>query len=295
MGDRLVPPRSVKSPVSGEFLGSFLDARRSTASSLISVERPLAVGDKLSNRHQGKGVVSTILPEAEMPVVEFPDGTTRPAEVLLNPLGVLRRLNVGQLWEMHESLRAVLTGKGRPDPVGRAVADPAQLSRDLDEADARRGRLPLLAPDGRPIGGSEGVVVGWQYILKLDHLASGKLSVRGTDHARSPVSGQPSQTGRYRRGERVGAAQRMGEMEVWALEAADAQTVLLDALTQRAGARPEEADLPRAALRSTQAHLAVAGYDLVANESNRHAQALRWVKRDEIHQLIPAHGRETPG
>lgn len=286
VGDRLVPPRAVTSPVGGEFLGSFVDPRRASVSSLIVTKRALAVGDKLSNRHQGKGVISAILPDDAMPRAEFPDGTTRPVEVVLNPLGVLRRLNIGQLWEMHASLLAELLGTGRQD-VGRAVADPGRLSSDLEAAGARRGRLRLSGPDGKPVGGSGGVVVGWQYILKLDHLASGKLSVRGADATRSPVSGQPSQTGRYRRGERVGAAQRVGEMEVWALEAAGAETVLFDALTARAASRPEESDLPRAALRSAQAHLSVAGYDLVTSATDRRPRALRWVDRGEIHRLLP--------
>lgn len=286
VGDRRVPPRSVESPVAGEFLGTFIDPSRSTVSSLISVERRLSVGDKLSNRHQGKGVISAILPDPEMPRAVFPDGTTRAVEVILNPLGVLRRLNVGQLWEMHTSLLAQLNDAGR-QVVGRVVSDPEGLARDLEEAGAPLGRLPLHGAEGAILRGSHGVVVGWQYILKLDHLATGKLSVRGADSSRSPVSGQPTQTGRYRLGERVGAAQRIGEMEVWALEAAGATSVLSDALTKRAGERAEESNLPRASLRSVQAHLSVAGFDLATSLADPRPQGLRWVDRREIGRLSP--------
>lgn len=282
--------RSVTSPVGGVFLGSMVDAQRSLASALVQVRRPLVVGDKLSNRHQGKGLVSRIIPAAQMPAL--PDG--KRIEVILNPLGVLRRLNIGQLWEMHAGLRAVLSGAGQ-QVVGRKLADPAALRDELEGLGAPLGRLPLRVPQWRDgellpmdewelLGGPDGVVVGPQYMLKLDHLASSKLSVRGADPVRSPVSAQPSQTAHYRCGVRVGAAQRMGEMEVWALEAQGASRVLDDALNHRCAPSPEELDLPRASLRSIQAHLAVAGLDLGTHAGQR--QSLRWTHRDTIDVIL---------
>lgn len=256
-GDRV---RILTAPLDGEFLGSRIDRERGRVSALIRVERALAVGDKLSNRHQGKGVVSRILRTEEMP--RLPDG--RPVEAILNPLGVLRRLNVGQLWEMHVGLPAILEGAGSVR-AGRTVEHPAAVLERCAAVGAPRGRMRLRLPDGTPVGDPDkGVVVGPQYIMKLDHLAVAKVSIRGRESARSPRSLQPARSSHWRRGDRVGAAQRLGEMELWGLQAAGALPVVGDAQRER-GAWPEQEDeLVRPTARAVAAHLRVAGLDLVA-------------------------------
>lgn len=263
-----------------------VDQSLAEVSVTLRVARPLAVGDKLSNRHQNKGVVSAVLPVDQMPTL--PDGT--PVDVILNPLGVLRRLNIGQLWEMHVGMAARQEGTQRP--VGRQLTDLPGLRDELARAGAPNGRVQLAFPDGAP-GPKDGVVVGPQYLMKLDHLAIDKLSVRGDDPAISMVSHQPTQGARYRLAardasrqfRRVGSAQRLGEMEVWALEAEGAWRVLHDALADRSGAAPWASDLPRASLRSIQAHLGVAGLELVlgAGETSPAAE----LRASEITSIVP--------
>ena len=256
--------RTVVSPSDGEYLGCWRDQRRGTVSFLIRLIRTLEIGDKLSNRHQGKGVVSVILPTDQMP--HLPDGHC--IDAILNPLGVLRRLNLGQLWEMHAGL-PVLLNSGPQIIVSRRVDDPSAIAAACNAVGAQDGRLPLLMPDGTALGGSAGVVVGPQYLMKLNHLASDKLSVRGGDHARSRRNGQPTQHASYRAGRRSGAAQRLGEMEVWALEAAGAEVIVFDAMRHRAGLEEDEVALARPSLRSVAAHLRSAGLEVTAPPGSR--------------------------
>jgi len=248
----------VDSPVNGVFHGAMTDRVRNSLSLLLGVSRPLAIGDKLTNRHQGKGVVSQILPDDQMPCL--PDGT--PVEVLLNPMGVLRRLNIGQLWEMHASLDTYLRGDVSQQVVGRVVADAMTLAQSLDSHGASRGRLRLTL-NGQPFGDDDGIVVGWQYLIKLNHLAADKLTVRDGTASLSPINEQPTRTKRYRGGRSIGAAQRIGEMEVWALEASGADVVLGDVLRWRSAPQDWAIGRPKSSLRSVQAHLAVAGLDMV--------------------------------
>jgi hypothetical protein len=190
----------------------------------LRVDRPLAVGDKLTNRHGAKGVVAAILPDNEMP--RLPDG--RHVEMILNPLGVIRRLNLSQLFETHVTLRAYLSKSISTQIVDRRVASVEELAQELAELGAPGGRLPLCASDGSPIGGPEGVVVGWQQILKLDHLASNKERSRLAGD-RSPVTQQPSKGSTWVAGYLVGGAQRLGEMELWAMQAVSADLLVRDA------------------------------------------------------------------
>ena len=245
----------IKAPVSGQLVRQFRDHDAQLLKLTLRVERRLAIGDKLSNRHQGKGVISAILPDGKMPVVADGKLQGTQVDVILNPVGVLRRLNIGQLWEMHYGLAALLDD-GTQVTVGR-TADPEQVVASL-KSDAPLGRLPLTL-GGEPLGD---IVVGPQYILKLNHLAADKLSVRGDSAAISLVNGQPTQSTSYDEDHWVGSAQRLGEMEVWALEASGADVVLADALNERSAVPEWARDKPRASLRSVQAHLAVAGLDL---------------------------------
>ncbi|MDR1189701.1 MAG: hypothetical protein LBK95_19990 [Bifidobacteriaceae bacterium] len=289
----------VCSPVAGELLDVFDDPERCAVSFLVRVERPLAVGDKLSNRHQGKGVVSAILPVSDMPRLakgtpHLPAGT--PVEVILNPVGVLRRLNIGQLWEMHTGLAAMLAGSGSRR-AGRVIADPAALAEELDALGAPRGRMKLTMLGGALLGGDNGVVVGPQYIVKLDHLASSKLSVHGPEPRRSPLTAQPAKHRWFDHDHWVGAAQSLGEMEVWALEAAGATEVLADALRARSATSDWATGKPRASLRAVQAHLAVAGLGLGAGDGP--PRPFQELAREDVGSLTPVwqgtHYPELPG
>ncbi len=275
---------TISSPVAGELFEAFLDNAKGTVSLMIRVRRPLAVGDKLSNRHQGKGVVSAILPDDQMP--RLPDNQLggRRIEMILNPVGVLRRLNIGQLWEMHVGLESLLTDGDRRR-VGRIVASPDALGRSLAQLGAPKGRLKLILPGGSPLGGDDGVVVGPQYIMKLNHLAASKLSVRDGTASTSPVTGQPSRGRRYRHNRWIGSAQHLGEMEVWALEAEGASEVLADMFAARSAPRDWAQGKPRASLRAVQAHLAVGGLALAVNDSI--PRPLQDLAASDIRSLAP--------
>ena len=186
--DRDQALRTVVAPVEGTVIEIAEDSNHLRIS--LRVHRRLQVGDKLTNRHGGKGVVTVVLAEAEMP--RLPDGP--PVEMVLNPLGVLRRLNVGQMLEAHVSLRDYLVGDRPQRVVGRRASyrDQAIWRADLKRKRAVGGRLVLTNPDGSTLGALHGgVVVGWQYMIKLDHLAANKVRFRG----RGPVSPRDGQTG----------------------------------------------------------------------------------------------------
>lgn len=211
------------------------------------VSRPLAVGDKLTNRHGGKGVVGLVVPAADLP--RLPDG--RAVEVLLNPLGVLRRVSIGQLLELHVSLLDDLRGDG-PRVVGRRLDDLDGLRGQLDAVGAPHGRIPLVDAEGRPWGDPRGVVVGWQHLVKLDHLAAAKVRARYAG-ARSSHDQQPAKGTVWVAGTRVGGAQRLGEMELWAFHATS-----MDALVDDAIAR---SDGHSATLEAVLTHLRAAGIE----------------------------------
>jgi hypothetical protein len=220
----------------------------------LEVPRPLQLGDKLTNRHGAKGVVAAVLPVDQMP--RLADG--RPVEVLLNPLGVIRRLNISQLLETHLTLLRDRQGQEGTQVVGRRLPSLQELRHALAEAEAPGGRLPLFGPDGRSVGDEGGVVVGWQHILKLDHLAAHKLRARNAGRF-SPRTQQPAKGGGWVAGRLVGGAQRLGEMEMWALQALGADTVVADAM--------ERSDHAVRSLAAVRAHLLVAGIQLGADET----------------------------
>lgn len=242
-----LPRRSVFAPWSGQVVWTTSSA--DAVSVRLSVERPISVGDKLTNRHGGKAVISAILAESEMPRVVMPDGGREVVDVLMNPLGVFRRLNVGQLVEAHRSLLALLAGEERV-VVGRTEPELEEIGRRLAELGAPDGRLLVESATGDEVGR---VVVGLQHLVFLDHLAEDKRSERNLG-PRALRDGQPSRGGRRVGGEPLGGSQRMGEMEIWALEAVGASALLADLLEARGRG---------STLRSIQAHLAVAGLRLV--------------------------------
>ncbi len=185
----------------------------------IASKRKLQVGDKMAGRHGNKGVVSRIVPEADMPYL--PDGQT--IEIILNPLGVPSRMNMGQLLETHLGFAARRSGIYVKSPVfeGFPEARIWEMMKDLKLPED--GKLYLY--DGRTGERFDSrVVVGYIYILKLSHLVADKIHARSIGPY-SLVTQQPL-GGKAQRG-----GQRFGEMEVWALEAYGAAHLLQEMLT----------------------------------------------------------------
>jgi len=185
----------------------------------IAQKRKLSVGDKMAGRHGNKGVVSRILPQEDMPFL--PDG--RPLDILLNPLGVPSRMNIGQVLEVHLGRAAAELGWHVMTPVfdGAHEADIRELLTEagLDSSGKvwlRDGRTGELFDNP--------VTVGYMYYLKLHHLVDDKIHARSTGPY-SLVTQQPLG------GKAQFGGQRFGEMEVWALEAYGAAYTLQEILT----------------------------------------------------------------
>ncbi|MDD4080726.1 MAG: DNA-directed RNA polymerase subunit beta [Eubacteriales bacterium] len=185
----------------------------------IAQKRKISVGDKMAGRHGNKGVVSRIMPEADMPYL--PDGT--PLDIVLNPMGVPSRMNLGQVLEVHLGLAAKKLGWHIATPVFDGANE-----KDIEEALVQAG----LSPDGKSVlyDGRTGepfenkVTVGYMYYLKLHHLVDDKMHARSTGPY-SLVTQQPLG------GKAQFGGQRFGEMEVWALEAYGAANTLQEILT----------------------------------------------------------------
>ncbi|MGH9360698.1 MAG: DNA-directed RNA polymerase subunit beta, partial [Thermoanaerobaculia bacterium] len=180
----------------------------------VATKRNLSVGDKIAGRHGNKGVIAKILPEEDMPFLE--DGT--PVEILLNPLGVPSRMNLGQILETHLGWAAVKLGFRAITPVFDGCTE-SEIRAALREAGLPEdGKTTLY--DGRTGEAFEQkVTVGYIYILKLHHLVDDKIHARATGPY-SLITQQPL-GGKARFG-----GQRFGEMEVWALEAYGAANIL---------------------------------------------------------------------
>ena len=184
-----------------------------------ATKRQISVGDKMAGRHGNKGVISKVLPEEDMP--HLADGT--PVDILLNPLGVPSRMNVGQILETHLGWAAQRLGFKAITPVFDGATE-AELRKALKEADIPESGKSFLF-DGRTGERFEQpVTVGFIYMLKLHHLVDDKVHARATGPY-SLITQQPL-GGKARFG-----GQRFGEMEVWALEAYGAAYVLQELLT----------------------------------------------------------------
>ena len=185
----------------------------------VATKHNLNVGDKMAGRHGNKGVVSKIMPEEDMPYLE--DGT--PVDIVLNPLGVPSRMNVGQILETHLGIAARKLGVRFATPAFDG-ANEADISAALEEAELpTSGKFTLY--DGRTGAAMEQeVTVGVMYMLKLHHLVDEKVHARATGPY-SLITQQPL-GGKARFG-----GQRFGEMEVWALEAYGAASILQELLT----------------------------------------------------------------
>jgi DNA-directed RNA polymerase subunit beta len=211
----------------------------------LATKRQLSVGDKMAGRHGNKGVIARIVPEEDMPFME--DGT--PVDVLLNPLGVPSRMNVGQILEVHLGWAAKVLGFQAVTPVFDGATE-SEIMAAIDEANAQvRSRVQGFEKTGKepghprellaeiPFGGKvqlhdgrtgepfhQKTTVGYMYLLKLHHLVDDKIHARSTGPY-SLITQQPL-GGKARTG-----GQRFGEMEVWALEAYGAAYVLQELLT----------------------------------------------------------------
>jgi DNA-directed RNA polymerase subunit beta len=203
------------------------------------------VGDKMAGRHGNKGVIARIVPEEDMPYME--DGT--PVDVLLNPLGVPSRMNVGQILEVHLGWAAQVLGFQATTPVFDGAHE-SEIFTAIDEANKHvEKRLKEFTETGKNVGAPRELLakmpanckiqlydgrtgepfhqrttVGFMYILKLHHLVDDKIHARSTGPY-SLITQQPL-GGKARTG-----GQRFGEMEVWALEAYGAAYVLQELLT----------------------------------------------------------------
>ena len=185
----------------------------------LAMKRKLQVGDKMAGRHGNKGVVSTIVPEEDMPYMG--DGTS--IEIILNPLGVPSRMNVGQILETNLGMAASAVGRHMATPVfdGAKEEDVRELFQGTQFSPTGEERLT----DGRTgVFFRQKVMVGYIYILKLHHLVDDKIHARSTGPY-SLVTQQPLG------GKAQFGGQRLGEMEVWALEAYGAAYTLQEMLT----------------------------------------------------------------
>ncbi len=185
----------------------------------VAAKKKLAVGDKLAGRHGNKGVVARIVPDGDMPFL--PDGT--PVDIVLNPLGVPSRMNLGQVFETHLGAACRLLGMYAATPVFDGIPELDIEDLLVDAGLSRDGKTVLFdGRTGEPF--DQRVVVGQIYILKLHHLVTDKIHARAVGPyslvTQQPLGGKAQYGG-----------QRLGEMEVWALEAYGVAYALQELLT----------------------------------------------------------------
>ena len=185
----------------------------------IAKKRKMQVGDKMAGRHGNKGVVAKIVPEEDMP--HLPDGT--PIEICLNPLGVPSRMNVGQVLETHLGWACKKLGIKVATPVFDGISE-AKVREYLEEAGLPSTGKSILYDGQTGEALHQEVVVGYMYMLKLNHLVASKIHARAVGPysliTQQPLGGKAQYGG-----------QRFGEMEVWALEAYGAAYTLQELLT----------------------------------------------------------------
>ncbi len=186
---------------------------------LIATKRKLKEGDKMAGRHGNKGVVARVLPEEDMPYTE--DG--QPLDVCLNPLGVPSRMNIGQIMETMLGMAGAKLGKMYETPVFQS-ASTDDISDELEKAGLHRASKMVLHDGLTGVPFVNPVFVGYMYYLKLHHLVDDKMHARSTGPY-SLVTQQPLG------GKAQFGGQRLGEMEVWALEAYGAANTLQELMT----------------------------------------------------------------
>ena len=188
----------------------------------VAMKRKLSVGDKMAGRHGNKGVIARILPEEDMPYL--PDGT--PVEIVLNPLGVPSRMNVGQILEAHLGWAASALGLHFSTPVFDGASE-REIKSQLDAARLPNSGKTYLCDGLTGERFEQEVTVGYIYMLKLSHLVDDKIHARSIGPY-SLITQQPLG------GKAQFGGQRFGEMEVWALEAYGAAHILQELLTAKA-------------------------------------------------------------
>ncbi|MFH1218338.1 MAG: DNA-directed RNA polymerase subunit beta [Candidatus Peregrinibacteria bacterium] len=185
----------------------------------VAQTRKISIGDKVAGRHGNKGVVSIIVPQENMPFL--PDG--RPVDIILNPLGVTSRMNIGQILETHLGWAAIEQGITIATPVLNGIST-QQIKKHMEKAGLPpNGKITLFdGKSGEPF--DRPITVGIAYILKLNHLVEDKIHARSVGPyslvTQQPLGGKAQHGG-----------QRFGEMEVWALEAYGAAHTLQEMLT----------------------------------------------------------------
>ncbi|PKK95717.1 MAG: DNA-directed RNA polymerase subunit beta [Tenericutes bacterium HGW-Tenericutes-4] len=185
----------------------------------IAKKRRISVGDKMAGRHGNKGVISRVLPESDMPYM--PNG--QPVDVVLNPLGVPSRMNIGQVLEVHLGLIAKTLGWKVATPTFNGASEQDILQLFKESGLPEDGKMELF--DGRTGEMFENrVTMGYMYMIKLEHMAESKV------HARS-IGSYALVTRQPLGGKAMFGGQRFGEMEVWALEAYGASHLLQEMLT----------------------------------------------------------------
>jgi DNA-directed RNA polymerase subunit beta len=213
-------------------------------------------GDKLAGRHGNKGVISVVLPEADMPHME--DGT--PVDIILNPLGVASRMNIGQVLETHLGWAAHELGYAAVTP-GLAGANEDDIANELEAAGLPRdGKITLYdGRDGQPFG--QKITVGYVYMMKLIHMVEDKIHMRSIGPY-SLITQQPLG------GKAQFGGQRFGEMEVWALEGYGAAHMLQEMLTIKSDDVPGRAATYESILRGQpiQTPNLPASFNLLLNE-----------------------------
>jgi DNA-directed RNA polymerase subunit beta len=187
----------------------------------IAMKRKLSVGDKMAGRHGNKGVIARILPDEDMPYL--PDGT--PVEIVLNPLGVPSRMNVGQILETHLGWAAKALGVQFATPVFDGATE-KEIKKSLAEANLPSSGKTALFDGMTGTQFEQPVTVGYIYMMKLSHLVDDKIHARSIGPY-SLITQQPLG------GKAQFGGQRFGEMEVWALEAYGAAYILQELLTAK--------------------------------------------------------------
>ena len=187
----------------------------------IAMKRKLSVGDKMAGRHGNKGVIARILPDEDMPYL--PDGT--PVEIVLNPLGVPSRMNVGQILETHLGWAAKALGLHYATPVFDGATE-REIKKALTDASLPKDGKTALYDGMTGQAFEQPVTVGYIYMLKLSHLVDDKIHARSIGPY-SLITQQPLG------GKAQFGGQRFGEMEVWALEAYGAAYILQELLTAK--------------------------------------------------------------
>ena len=260
----------------------------------IAQKRKISVGDKMAGRHGNKGVVSRILPQEDMPFL--PDGT--PVDIVLNPLGVPSRMNIGQVLEVHLGRVAAALGINVMTPVFDGATE-TDITEGLKQVGLKENGKTILydGRTGEPVDNE--VTVGYMYYLKLHHLVDDKIHARSTGPY-SLVTQQPLG------GKAQFGGQRFGEMEVWALEAYGAAYTLQELLTVKSddivgrvktyesivkGQNIPKAGLPES-FKVLLKELQSLSLDIQVLDKNANEVDLRQTFEDEIKESIPKTSNE---